>query len=302
MAAEIFDGFVYKFPFSLRTDSENLDFHSLTAESVCSCVQIRFAKNSLSKQNPATGEILVRPKSGQLVEGVRIRGFHTNENGSQIGEKDNVVCGLALQIKINRPLKLSDSYLIVENGNLRKDEIDIEIAKGVLVKSVTGASTEPSMNTKVRSDFSKLVLAADKPLSDGRLYLDFELESQGVRGKVSHEVGFGEKIKTRIVPSTLLFDQDAEKPQQRCLVTSFDFFRGNLEDIHCLVRETEESEWKESSIKPEFATNNLGNTDKAVMRIIIEDKVQLSKFKSWSMRIVDRQRPEIYIDVECRWR
>ena len=65
ISTEILDGFSYRFPFTVSTESEHINFDSLTAESVCNCVQIRFAKSSLSKNSVASGEIFLRPKSGQ---------------------------------------------------------------------------------------------------------------------------------------------------------------------------------------------------------------------------------------------
>lgn len=85
-------------------------------------------------------------------------------------------------------------------------------------------------------------------------------------------------------------------------MTGSDFFKGNLEDMHCLFRESESDDWLECAVKPEFATVNLANTDKAVVRLIIENKEEMKKFERWTLRIVDRQRPDVFVDVECRWR
>lgn len=150
--ADIFDGFAYKFPFTLRTESEYVNFHGLVAEPVCKCAQIRFAKNILTKNSNAVGEIFVLPKLGELVEGVLIHGYKPIEDGPEIGEKETVACGIALKVKVLKPVKLSDGFLIVEDGKFKKNEVKIEIAEGILVKSVTGSCTEQQVKIKVLSD------------------------------------------------------------------------------------------------------------------------------------------------------
>ena len=110
--AEIIDGFSYRFPFSISTDSDQIDLNSLTAESICNCVQVRFDKGVLSKNTATSGEIFLRPKSGQLVEGVKIRGFRSDGADPKTGEGDNVALILALKIKVVSPIELSERHLM----------------------------------------------------------------------------------------------------------------------------------------------------------------------------------------------
>jgi hypothetical protein len=142
------------------------------------------------------------------------------------------------------------------------------------------------------------------PLTDGRIYLDFELENQGVIGRFSQQIVYGERLKTRIVPSRLFFDKHQEKPQQKCLVVGPELLAGNVADLalDVLIRQPKGFKWESGLIKPELATKDLINADKAILTLTIEEKAGLEKFDTWTIRIVDRNHPELFVDIDCKWR
>lgn len=302
--AEIIDGFSYRFPFSISTDSDQIDLNSLTAESICNCVQVRFEKGLLSKNAVASGEIFLRPKSGQLVEGVKIRGLRNDGLNQKAGEGDNVALILALKVKVISPIELSERHLLIEAGKLQKKQVNLKIAEGVSIKSLSGSCTETGLQVATTPTFSELTLIETTPLTDGRIYLDFELENQGVIGKFSQQIVYGERVKTRIVPSRLFFDKHQDKPQQKCLVVGPELLAGNVADLalDVLMRQPSGSEWESCFIKPELATKDLINADKAILTLTIEEKANLEKFDTWTIRIVDRNHPELFVDVDCKWR
>lgn len=302
--AEIIDGFSYRFPFSISTDSEQINLNSLTAESICNCVQVRFEKSMLSKSSVASGEIFLRPKSGQIVEGVKIRGFRSDGADTKAGEGDNVVFVFALKVKVISPVELSDRHLLVENGRLQKKEVKLNVAEGVAIKSLSGSGTDASLQVETTSKFSELTLKETMPLTDGHIVLEFELENQGVIGKFAQKIVYGERLKTRIVPSRLLFDKQQDKPQQKCLVVGPELLAGNVAELELdvLMRQPNGAEWEACLIKPELATKDVINADKAILTLTIDDKVNLGKFDSWTIRVVDRNHPELFVDVDCKWR
>ncbi|MCY2982867.1 MAG: hypothetical protein NTY15_04435 [Planctomycetota bacterium] len=302
--AEIIDGFSYRFPFSISTDSDQIDLNSLTAESICNCVQVRFDKGSLSKNTVASGEIFLRPKSGQLVEGVKIRGFRRDGLNQKAGEGDNVVLIFALKVKVICPVELSDRHLLVEDGKLQKKEVKLKVAEGVTIKSLSGSCTDSDLQLVTDSKFSELTLKETMPLTEGHIFLDFELENQGVIGKFSRQIVYGERLKTRIVPSVLLFDKRQDKPQQKCLLVGPELLAGNVADLalDVLIRQPKGFKWESGLIKPELATKDLINADKAILTLTIEEKVGLEKFDTWTIRIVDRNHPELFVDIDCKWR
>ena len=302
--AEIFDGFSYRFPFSISTDSDQIDLISLTAESICNCVQVRFEKGLLSKNCVSFGDIFLRPKSGQLVEGVKVRGLRSDGFNPKAGEGDNVALIFAFKIKVISPIEFSERHLLVEDGKLQKKEVKLKVADGVSIKSMSGSCTETGLQVATNSKFSDIILTETEPLKDGRIYLDFDLESQGIIGKFSQQIVYGERLKTRIVPSRLLFDKHQEKPQQKCLVVGPELLAGNVADLELdvLIRQPNGPGWVPCLIKPELATKDMINADKAILRLTIEDKVDIEKFDTWTIRIVDRNHPELFADVDCKWR
>jgi hypothetical protein len=302
--AEIIDGFSYRFPFSISTDSDQIELNSLTGESICNCVQVRFEKGLLSRNSTASGYVFLRPKSGQLVEGVKIRGFRSDGFDPLAGESDNVALVFALMVKVISPVELSERHLLVEDGKLQKTEVKLKVAEGVSIKSLSGSTSETGLQVATNSNFSDLTFIETKPLTEGRIFLDFELEKQGVIGKSSQEIVYGERLKTRIVPSILFFDKHQDKPQQKCLVVGPELLAGNVADLalEILVRQPNRPEWGPCSIKPELATKDVINADKAILRLTIEDKVDLEKLDTWTIRIVDRNHPGLFVDVDCKWR
>ncbi len=301
ISTEILDGFSYRFPFTISTESEHISFDSLTAESVCNCVQIRFAKGSLSKNSVASGEIFLRPKSGQLVEGVRITGLRDDGADPKVGEGDNTVCLLGLKVRVASPVKLSDAFLLVEDGKLQTNEVAIEIAEGVSIKSVKNSCSEPGLKVSTDSNFSKVVITQEGVVEDGRVHLDFDLLSHGVQGKISREIAFGKRVKTRVVPSILTFSRGDSMPSQKCIVISHDFYKSNLGRFECLVRDASGKEWSAAKFRAEFSVKDVGQSDKGVLRLTMEDKSVFEEVDKWTLRLVDRSLPNVFVDVDCKW-
>ena len=293
--ADLLDGFSYRFPFAISTDSVEIDCQNLTADAVCNCVQIRFAENSLSSKSSATGQIFLRPKSGSLVDGVRIRGLGLN---AKVGEADNTLCSLMLKVKVSSPVTIPERSLLVEDGKLQVYEVPLQVVDGVAVKSLSIECSEAGLEATANSDFSKLLLRQTMPLKDGRIYLNFELEYQGVLGKFTPEIDFGPRLKTRVIPSTLIFKKDEEKPTQKCLLISSELLKGDLEDVDCFVRATGALEWSLAKMTPTFGQTN---AQKGVMRLVMEDKETFEKIDSWSIRIIARSCPQTFVDVDCKW-
>ena len=272
-----------------------------TAESVCNCVQIRFAKGSLSKNSVTSGEIFLRPKSGQLVEGVRITGLRTDGADPKVGEGDNTVCLLGLKVRVVSPVTLSDAFLLVEDGKLQTNEVAIEIAEGASIKSLKNSCSEPGLKVSTDLNFSKVVITQEGVVEDGRVHLDFDLLSHGVQGKISREIAFGKRVKTRVIPSVLTFSRGDSTPSQKCIVISHDFYKSNLDRFECLVRGASGEEWSTAKFKAEFGTKDFGQSDKGILRLTMLEKDGFEHFDKWTIRIVDRSTPDVFVDVDCRW-
>lgn len=302
--SEVVDGFAYKFPFTIKAESDQIELSGLTADSICNCVRVRFERSVLSKSANASGEIFLRPKLGQLVEGVQVRGFRDSGGGEPLSLDDNVAFVFALKVKVISPVEISERHLVVEDGKLLNRELKLNVADGVSIKALSGATTDSSLRVVTDPQFSHLTLIESKPLTDGRVLLDFDLEKQGVRGKFTHQIAFGERLKTRIVPSILFFDKQQNRPQQTCLVVGPELLAGNLDDLRLevLVQPLNGSEWIRCSITPEIASNGALNADKAILRLRIDDKKAFEGLDSWKIRIVDRSQPGRFVDVDCKWR
>ncbi|MFN7662545.1 MAG: hypothetical protein ACK5PQ_02340 [Alphaproteobacteria bacterium] len=299
--AEVVDGFAYRFPFTIATDSEKLHLVGLTAESVCNCVQVKFIDSELSKSCRASGEIFLRPKSGQLVEGIRIRGFREGFEKKVEIDQDNVACLVELKVKVINPLQLSEGYILVKGGRFEKDEIAINLSENVEVRSVTGSSSEPDLQVLFDSKEKKLTLKAAKPISDGRIYLDFDIETRGVRGRVSREIGYGERVKTRVVPSILQFKYESSSPQQKCILISPDFLKTDPKDIDVKIFSPDGTELPSGCIKAEFRMESQDKPGKAVLIVSIVDKQFLRGLEAWMVRLVDRHNVDTFVDIACKW-
>ena len=199
--AALIDGFTYRIPVEL-TVSDGVKLNDLNGKTICQCASLQFDKKSIAGQNEVvTGQILLRPKSSDLVQIL-------DAYGTTPGELDPVIIGrVKLNCKTYSPVRLTPSVVEVTNKRFPHSSIELHVSKGVEIVEAKMSDSNSTIKAVFDHDKNLFQLDAGDSLTDpeGELVADFVFTYKGKKANYVARVPYAPKPAVRVVPSTVTF-------------------------------------------------------------------------------------------------
>lgn len=196
--AGLIDGFTYRIPVELRVD-EGVKLEDLHGKTICQCASLQFDKKSIADQKEVvTGQILLRPKSGDLAQIL-------DAFGMRPGELEPVRIGrVKVDCKVYSPLRLVPSVVEVKDNRFPVSSIALRVSNGVEIIEAKLSDSNSAITAVFEREKNQFRLdLGDAPLPDaeGELVAEFEFIYKGKKANYVASIRYAPKAAVRVVPS-----------------------------------------------------------------------------------------------------
>ncbi len=213
LSADLFDGFSYRIPFSLRCAKET-GFIDIQGRTQCKCSVLKITK--FKPESPtqsyclAEGEILIHATGADIRQEVEAYGILDG------GKNPIKLARILINARVFPPVGVQPHSIVVADGKLTINTLTVDKLDGVEILDAVLSDSEKSLAATFDKDKKQFLLTTTGEgglKSPGELFAQFHIKYEGIESQTWARIPYGPRNPLRVVPSTVLLQRTKDNDQ-----------------------------------------------------------------------------------------